>query len=523
MNQTLLDQAANAHRAGRLDEAEKAYRAVLSTTPGQPDALALLGVLLSGKGDHQQAVTLIRQAVLRDPSAALFKFHLGNALAAANENGPAIAAFREALAQQPDFGEGWLNLCRVAERNNDYPASLAAGEKAVALMPGNHSAFMAYGVILSQLERHEEAERAFRRAIELRPDWADAWDNLGQAYFALNRLDESEAAYRKCVDLAGQTLPDEQMRTIDESKIGTRHWHLAQVELMKGDYRTGFGRYRCRFSADGGMKRPDYPQPYWRGEDISGKTILALDEVGHGDALMLARYVPLLREKGARVKFAVRPNLLPLFQGWQGADEVLSLEGSLGAFDIYAKIWDLPYDFGTTLENIPTKTYLPLLPPDNETRLEAPAGKKKIGVVWGGWSDKFFDKRRVPLAIFAQLFERKDCAFYSLTRDKNAADTALLPQLSVTDLAPRIAHFGAMTRFLGQMDLVITVDTATAHLAGGLGLKTWTLLAFAPDWRWHLNREDSIWYPSMRLFRQPKTGGWESVIARMKGELAHLI
>lgn len=578
-----LQLAVAAHQAGNLAEAERLYRATLAAEPRQPDALALLGVLVSGKGDHAAALALIAEALRLDPQAALFHLHHGNILMAAGED--ATAAFRRAVALQPtmaaahynlgnalrvagawaeaeaayvqtlrlapehaearnnlalcheqagrlddalrelqetvarheDYAEGWLNLCNIAEKTGDYALSCRAGVKAAALTPQNASAWLGLGVALNRLERHEEALEAYRRALACRPDWLEAWDNIGQSYQFLNRLDEAEAAYRKTVELAGQGIADEDTRRPDEREYGNRHWHLALLELLKGDYRRGFARYRARFGEVGGLCRPAYRQPVWQGEPLCGKTILVMDEQGMGDCLMMARYLPLLKAQGARVKFLVHAALAPLFAGWAGADAVIAHGQPVGDFDCYASIFDLPYGFGTVLETIPNRTpYLPAIAP---VPLEAGDGLK-VGVVWAGAPKHKHDGRRsVPLAQFATLFDAPEAWFFSLNRDVRRGDAELLTRYPVTDLTARLHHFGDLAACVAAMDMIVTCDTATAHLAGGMGKPVWTLLPFAPDWRWLTARTDSPWYPTMRLFRQPRSGDWASVMAAVRDAL----
>jgi ADP-heptose:LPS heptosyltransferase len=291
--------------------------------------------------------------------------------------------------------------------------------------------------------------------------------------------------------------------------------------LAKGDLWQGFGRFRSRFTSKGGLQRFDFAQPVWQGEDIRNKTILVFDEEGRGDGLMMARYLPLLKERGARVKFHAKPSFANLFRNWSGIDEMVVEGELLGQFDTYCWIMDLPYHFGTTLGTIPRAAYLPQLSPTAETNLSATAGKKKIGVVWAGSSQKIngLDKRAVPLRNFADLFDIAGYEFYNLTRDKREGDTEFMAHFPITDLAPQLRDFADLSRFVAQMDLIITVDTATAHLAGGMGKPVWNLLPFCPDWRWMLDRADSPWYPTMRLMRQQKPGDWIAVIDQIKNDL----
>jgi len=586
-----LPQAIAAHQSGNIEKAERLYREVLAAKPDEADALALLGVALSAKGDHAQAIRTIEQAVQLDPSAALFRAHLGNALMAAGQFKEAAEAFRHAIRLQPtmaqahynlgnalrkagdwpgamagyrqavqcdpayaearnnlalalvhekqeaealreaqatvigapNYGEGWLTLCNVAEQVKDYKTAVAAGERVVTLMRDNHKAWFGYGVALNRVGRHEEALEVYQRALGLKPDRTDIWDNLGQTYQSLNRLEEAETAFRKTVEVAGQAIDGDGAREVSEEEYGNRHWHLALIQLLRGNYKDGFARYRARFKDIGDLKRPAFPQPLWRGENLKGKTILVTDEQGFGDTLMFCRYLPLIKKQGGRVIFSVHPVLEPLFKGWAGADMIVTHGQKPPAFDYHATTFDLPHRFGTTLETIPTHVpYLPLPEPDEATRLSGDK-RPKIGVVWGGSPlHKNDENRSIPLSVFAALFEEKNAQFFSLNRDLKPGDGELLPRLPVIDLSARIKNFADAARIMHQCDLIITCDTASAHLAGGLGRPVWTLLPFAPDWRWLLERDDTPWYPTMRLFRQERAGAWEAVIEHAKKALQAL-
>ena len=423
----------------------------------------------------------------------------------------------------PTYGEGWRTLCNIAEQTKDYALALSAGEHCVRLMPDSHFSWFGYGVALNRLDRHEEAIEAYKRALTLKPERTDIWDNLGQTYQSMDRLEEAEATFRKTIDVAGQTIPNEATREVAEEEYGNRHWHLALLELLRGKLKPGFARYRSRFKDVGGLKRPNFSRPLWRGEDLNGKTILVTDEQGFGDTLMFCRYLPLMKQRGAKIIFSVHKVLEPLFENWQGKDILITHGIAVPPYDFYASVFDLPHIFGTTLETIPANVpYLPVLQPDEATRL-LPDGRKKIGVVWGGSPAHSNDSRRsIPLKLFAGLFQETQFQFYSLNRDMKPGDADLLPKLPVIDLAPRLKNFADGARLIGQLDLVITCDTATAHLAGGLGIPVWVLLPFAPDWRWLTERSDNPWYPSVRIFRQKKSGDWENVVEQVRDALKHL-
>jgi tetratricopeptide (TPR) repeat protein len=551
----VLQQATTLHNQGRLDEAERLYLSVLKTDPGQADALALLGILQGARRAYSEAIWCLEHAIRIDPAAALFRFYLGNILNDMCDYQGAAAAFEEALARKPDFAEAhgglayalerlnrrpeavthlreavrikpdngaaWVALSEAAFKESDYELAGAAAAEAVRLMPDDLAAHIAHGMALDFLNREEEAILSFKEAVRIKPDFVEAWDMLGAIYQGLCRLDEAETVMRKAIEVAGCAIADEIGREVAEEEYGVQHWNLGLLELLRGDYRKGFAHYRARFKKPGGLRRLPVPRAIWRSEDIRGKKILVVGEQGFGDVLMLCRYLPLLKAEGAHVVLLVHAALAPLLRKGNIADEILcEAPEAQGDFDFQTSLFDLPYRFGTVLETIPASVpYLPLPPADDATRLPD-EGVPRIGVVWAGRQDHGNDRRRsLPLAVLADLFHESGFRFFNLTRDLKPGDAEILARPSVTDFAPRLGDFLATARFINQLDLVIACDTAVAHLAGGMGKKTWVLLPFVPDWRWLLAREDSPWYPSMRLFRQRQKADWAEVILRIREEL----
>ncbi len=423
-----------------------------------------------------------------------------------------LAAFQQAAAQKPDDINVWVDLCAAAEKLKDYAEVLRAGEALERLAPNQPQAHFVRGMGLHRLDRLEEAIESYRCTLALNENYVDAWLNLGDCCLALNRLAEAEKAYRRSIETSGQKVSETQA----DIDYGGNYWNLALVELLKGDLKSGFAHYSAGFKAIAEKKRPDFPQPLWRGEDLRGKTLLVTVEQGYGDTLMMARYLPLLRDKGVRTLFQVQPALMAYLKDWPGADQVLQWKkDALPSFDYHASEFDLPRYCGTTLATIPAEIpYLPLLPPDERTQLP-PTPKPRVGVVWGGNPKHANDRRRsVPLEIFEQLFRIEGVEWFSMNRDLRPGDEERVAKLPVTNLVPQLKNFADMARFIGQFDLVISCDTASAHLAGGMGKPVWVLLPFVPDWRWMLEREDSPWYPTARLFRQKRRYDWNDVVAR---------
>lgn len=473
----LLPLAEQAHAANNFVEAEKLYCAVLAGNPKNVKALYHLGLLYAQQDRPEQA----------------------------------FSAFGMVTQLNPAFGPGWFMLSEFADRVGQHQLQAIAGEQAVKRMADNARAWLRYGIALARLERHEEACAAFRRSTELDGTVIAAWANLCVSSKALGHFDEAEAAIRKAIRIKGETTG---IGESDEGRYSFLHWHLSLLELLRNDYRAGFAHFRARFVGGTDWKRHKLPQPLWRGEDLRGKTLFVTTEQGHGDAIMLARYLPLLKSRGARVLFQVHPALARLFEGWSGADKVVPLGQSPDeSFDFHAAIFDLPYRFGTSYDMIPADApYLSHLAPDAATRLQ-PNGSPAVGVIWAGHPGNLRGlNRSAPLADFAALFGASGFRFFNLTRDMRPGEAETLPRYPVHDLSGRLSDFADTARFMEQMDLVITCDTATAHLAGALGKPTWVLLPFVADWRWGAQGDSCPWYPSMRLFRQKAAGAWGTVI-----------
>lgn len=501
-------------------EAIAAFRKASELAPTSPDILYNFSNALREGGCFEEAEKAYLKTLRLAPDHFMARNNLALVYEALERRNEAIAMLEQVVKEAPDYLDGWLNLSSLTEKAGHYERALSAAEKARALAPQDARCWLGVGVAFSRMNRDAEALLAYLEAVRLNPDWTEAWDNVGQTYQNLNRLTEAQEAFRRCIASAGQTIKDEDSRLVDESEYGNRHWHLALLELLKGDLRRGFARYRARFKDVKGLARETWPRPVWQGENLTGKTILVMDEQGMGDCLMMARYVPLLKQRGAKVKLYVGAPLVPLFKEWDAIDGIFAHGERISDFDFYASIFDLPYVFETTLETIPSQVpYLPALPPDEKTRLDASA-LPRVGVVWAGAPLHKHDwKRSVPLAVFKTLFEEKSFRFYSFNRDQRDGDEAILKEHDVIDLTPLLTDFAASARLMGQMDLIVSCDTATAHLAGALGRPVWTLLPFAPDWRWLLEREDSPWYPTMTLFRQKTSGDWADVMARVKNAL----
>jgi predicted O-linked N-acetylglucosamine transferase (SPINDLY family)/ADP-heptose:LPS heptosyltransferase len=534
---------ANAEQAeGRLADAEATCRAIIARDETHAGAWHLLAVIALRSGDAETAAKDVERAVALAPQRADCRHTLGFILKVLRRQADAEAAFRQAITLDPTFVETHYqlgNLLREAQR----PAEAEASYRAVlALRPDHYQAHNNIGAALGELGRFEEAAEHFHRATELKPDYAEAYANLGHALRAIGRAEDAEAACRRAIAIApgfatahlnlGLALQD--LGRLDESLTEFRAAEVAQPDyakaiaseaillLQRGDFAAGWEKYEARWRI-GDLPPRNFEEPQWRGEPLAGKTILLHAEQGFGDAIQFLRYVPSVVARGGKVVVEVRKPLIPLVARMAGI-EVVARGERLPAFDVQCPLMSLPLAFATTLETIPATT--PYLTPAPEraaywrNRIDVASGLK-VGLAWAGSAVHRNDRNRsIPLDALSALIAVEGTRWFSLQVGPRAADLAARKGLAIADLAPELGDFGETAAVIAALDLVVTADTAVAHLAGALGKPVWVMLPFAADWRWMVGRDDSPWYPSMRLFRQPRPGDWTSVAAGVRAALA---
>ncbi|MBX7200623.1 MAG: tetratricopeptide repeat protein [Rhodospirillaceae bacterium] len=451
---------------GRPADALADFNAALQAVGAHPDVLNSRGIALQMLGRHAEA--------LADFDRAL-------AFAATN---PMIHANR---------GAALTELGRLA----DAARSLTT---AVGLDPGNATTLHNYGNVLRDLDRTAEALSAYDRALALRPDYVDALIARGLALMDLKRLDEAKASFANALARA----PDHPKARLN----------AAIRDLLAGDIGNGFAGYEWRWRNppnDSWLR--DFPQPLWLGrEDIVGKTLLLHAEQGLGDTLHFCRYAALAAERGARVVLEVQRPLVRLLASLEGVAQIVARGDALPAFDLHCPLMSLPLAFGTVARHTP---YIQAAPSDWSTRL--PSGRR-IGLAWSGNPALKNDRHRsIPLARFAPLMD--GTALVSAQKDFRPGDAAFA-QGCIADFGAELADFADTAALIAALDVVISVDTAAAHLAGALGKPVYILLPYiGTDWRWGVDGETTPWYPTAKLLRQPAPGDWDSVIARLKAEL----
>jgi tetratricopeptide (TPR) repeat protein len=551
-----MGEAVAAHQQGRLRDAEKLYARVLKAVPNHFDALNLLGTIKAQQGHIGEAHRLFHAAVRASPAAPQGLSNLGQALHALKRNAEALGTLDKARALAPDdinilyqHANVLLSLERQSEALAEFQAvlarvpqhvearincglaqaalgfsehALAEFDAALVLAPGHPSAQYNRGVVLIKLGRYAEAVAANDSALAAEPGHVNALLNRGKALSQLNRQDEAIASY-------GQVLAM-------KKDHADAHFNQALALLTQGQYQRGFAEYEWRWRRTGMAPQKSRGKPLWLGEyPLARKTILLHAEQGLGDTIQFARYVPVLAAAGANVVLEVQPELKALLSRLDGVARVIARGETVPPFDVHCPLGSLPLALKTEPGNVPA--HVPYLTADGArlAKWSAEIGtlpQPRIALAWSGNPSHDNDRNRsIALHRLAPLFPppnpppqagegRVGASFISIQRDLRGDDAQALAAQGVTHVGDALEDFADTAAVLSLCDLVITVDTAPAHLAGAMGRPVWVLVPFAPDWRWTLTGETTPWYPTARLFRQAKPDDWDTVIARVAAEIS---
>lgn len=502
------DQYGNALRdAGRLDEAIAAYERAVSLDPGFTTGYCNLGSALWEAGRYHAAADALQAALALDPRCPDAHNHMGNVCKSLGYLDQAQSAYREALVARPDYAEAHFNLGVLLGELEKPVEALASYRAALSFKADFADAFSNLGATLMKLERPGEAITAYRRALELKPDFSGAWYNLGNALQEEGRTREAVAAFDRAREL--------------QPGYAQAEWNRGLALLAAGDYEEGWKGYEWRWQVgDIGLQPRAIEAPRWDGAPLNGRTILVHCEQGLGDTLQFVRYLPMVAERGGRVVLECQPSLKRLLEAIPSVAFAVAQGAPLPPFDCHIPLLSLPGLFGTRLATVPAEVpYLPAQAWSAKIPVLPPGEGVRVGLVWSG-SHKPNPRRSIPLDQLSPLFSITGVTWYSLQVGEHAAQLAQHPLAArMIDLSPLIHNFADTAALAGQLDLIISIDTSVAHLAGGLGLDCWVLLSAAADWRWFGQSGESVWYPTARLFRQPRPGDWASVIEQVGQEL----
>jgi tetratricopeptide (TPR) repeat protein len=576
-----LSEALVARGAGDNLRARELCEEVLLSNPRQADALHILGLLAELSGDLPRARAFIEKSLSIVPNSALAHFNLANICDSQGDLAGAVLGYEAAVAIAPDFAEAYSNLGNVYGKSGRREDALRSYAAAIRAKPDFAVVYCNLGALQIDLERYDDAISTLLAALRLAPDIPDAHANLGQAYRRMGRFREAIASSCRALELrpgdrdaclnisAAAVQIDELAIALEASRraleidaasaetqynrgwlcqatgryaeaipayeaaIAARpdyaqaHVNMAFALLGSGDFARGWDEFIWSWRLP--EKRAQYPYldraTLWTGEAFPDRQLLITREQGFGDAIQMARYLPAVKARGGRVVLEAAPALVPLFEGLSGVDELrlvrdVTVHG--GDVDLFIPLCGLPRVFGTNLSSIPAP--IPYLRAPNERvarwhpRFERSTGLR-VGIAWAGNPNHADDHRRsCRLEDFAALGELDGIAWFGLQKGREEQRRSC-GSLTLDPLGAEIADFADTAAILTHLDLMIAIDSAVVHLAGALGKPVWTLLPFAPDWRWMRERGDSPWYPTMRLFRQPCAGDWASVFAEVAREL----
>ena len=580
-----LDAAFTLHKAGKLIEAKRLYKARLIDHPNDFNVLFLLGLVayhmlnlheaegyfaqaislkldtadfylwhgrvLSDLGRLAEAIANYDNAIRLAPERAEMHFHLGVALQGLNRHEDAIASYDKAIIFKVDYAEAFSNRGAAFQARHLHDDAMVSFNKAIHSNPELPEAYVNRGTVFHVHGRFEEALVDYELAIALKPDYAQAYSNRGGALRSLQRLDAACDNYDKLIALKpdlGEAYGDRALcflarNDLDQAIAGLRqaqnisplyaeaNWNLALIMLLKGSFRQGFELYEWRKKVKSPMGDRAFFKPLWLGaEPLDGKHILVHEEQGLGDVVQFSRYLRLLLDAGARVTLAVDARLARLISAVEPDVEVVLIDDIGPDFecDFHSPLMSLPLAFKTDLTSIPAQ--IPRFSGDRDlaqslrARLLAPERKRICGVSWLSRNIATGSLRSVRLV---DLFSRIDASRYTFVNlqygdcAEEIADLKRKTGIDVRSLS-EIDNYGdldGLAALIEACDLVVTIDNSTAHLAGAMNKKTFVLLPYAPDWRWMMDRDDSPWHPSLRLFRQHALGDWGDVFTRLGAAL----
>ncbi|HTJ92542.1 MAG TPA: tetratricopeptide repeat-containing glycosyltransferase family protein [Pararobbsia sp.] len=559
---SLFQQALALHQNGALDEAEASYREVLALRPRHLDAMQLLGTLALQSARLDEGIEWLSRASAIDARQPVIHSNLAFALNALGRHDEALARADKAIALARDLADAHNNRGNALAGLNRAADAVTSFDRAIALQPSMPEAWNNRGCALRDLGLAEEAVQSCERAIALRSEYADAWSNRANALSDLNRPDDAKTSYERALAIQpefadgwsnlGLTLVDlgehdsalrcyERALAINPAHASA-HWHQALCLLETGQFDPGWQAYEWRWQrASLRHARRSFAQPLWLGETpIEGKTLLLHAEQGLGDTLQFCRYAARVAQLGAKVVLMVPAPLVRLLANLDGVDVLVEEGQPLPEFDVHCPLLSLPLALGTTLATIPAD--VPYLCADanrapawRERVASVAGGRMRVGIVWAGGNRphvpelrKNDARRSMSLDRLRPVLAVNGVQFFSLQKGPAAAQLDAWREDArmgdrIVDFTQAIDDFADTADLIDALDLVISVDTSTAHLAGAMGKPVWILNRFDTCWRWLLERDDSPWYPSARLFRQPALGDWQSVIDRVREALEHAL
>lgn len=537
----------------KLPEAARHYERAIALNPDYAEALSNLGYVYIQQKKYDQAIERLNKAIDLNPNYAHARNNLGIALKEQGKFDEAIPCFEKALQLKPDFIQAHNNLGLILRYQRKPAEAIEHYMIALGHNPNYIEARNNLGNALRDLGKLEEAKAEFERVIHLKPDTHEAQSNLGNVYKDLGQHELAIAHYNKAIEANPNfatayfnvATSKHETRHLDEAMAcyeralaiqpdyGDALWNQSLLLLLKGDYEKGWKQYEQRWLKKD-MPFHGYDKPLWDGARFDGKTILLHGEQGLGDSLQFIRYAKPVKRQGGKVIVVCPPTLQRIFESIEEIDQVVPEGAPIPDYDLQAPLLSLPMIFKTTLETIPAEVPYLSAPQDLMNawaeRLR-PYTNLKVGLVWAGNPRKFhaeshaIDRRRsMTLEQFAPLANIPNVTLFSLQKGEPAQQAKNPPHgMTLIDFMDEIDDFAGTAALIANIDLIVSVDTSVVHMAGALAKPVWMLSRFDGCWRWLLDRDDSPWYPTMRLFRQTKAGEWQPVIKDVQKALAKFV
>lgn len=499
---TPLQLALTCHQQGKLQEAFGMYQQVLGIDPNNFDALQGLGLLCGRLGRFEEALHYLHSACLSRSYDFLSHYNLGVALQALGRYDEALVRYETTLKLKPGFVEGHINRGNVLKELGRYDEALASYDKAITRDRASAKAYNNRGAVLEILGRFDEALASYEKAIAFSSSFAQAHNNRGALLEKFRRYNDALASYNKAIALS----PND----------AEAHYNKGLLLMSLGDDEHGRPLYEWRWNTDQKAFFRNFKQPLWLGNSpLVGCTVLLHAEQGIGDTLQMARYVPMVEALGANVVLEVPGILVPLLKTLEGNFTLVARGDALPAFDLQCPLMSLPLAFKTRIDSIPAPIPYLAADPDKQQTWRERLGTKirpRVGLAWSGDPRHKNDRNRsMNLRILEPLLH-SDCEFHVLQKEIRTEDRTVLSQIThIHDHTAELKDFADTAALIAELDLVITVDTSVAHLAGAMGKTVWILLPFPSDHRWLTTGSDSPWYPTAKLFRQHSIANWESV------------
>ena len=499
-----------------FDKAIQCYKTAVNLNPDYTNAWFYLGKVFDQTNQQMKALDSYYQALSRQSDNPVLYFATGVVLQKMENVEGAIQCYQMAVHYQPEYWEAYNNLSCLMRNTGQWDLSLDYALKAVSLQPENCSVLNSLGSIYKELGYYRKAIACFQKALRIKSDDVITLTNLGDIYLAGHNVDNALLYTNKVLQLQPDNI--------------IAHWHRALIWLVSGNYREGWNEYEWRWQTSEfqSVKR-HYSQPVWDGTINPDKTLFIWAEQGLGDTIQFIRYIELVKKRVGNIIIEVPETLYQLIRNSTDVDTIVTPADKVTDFDFHIPLMSIPRVLYPTVSEIPSRC--PYLftsfenSPNFEGVFEQQESLLKVGIVWAGNPHHANDHNRsCPLEYFAALTNIPGISLYSLQKGERRFELQRCPAAKrIRDISNYLHNFNDTAASMQKLDLVITVDTAAAHLAGALAKQVWLLLPFTSDWRWQLHRNDSPWYPSMHLFRQEKWGDWAGVFRQLRTSLSQFI